>query len=128
MPKQFTVRLENRPGALAHLAESLAERGVDIRAIGASVVGPSGYTVLTTNDDAQAEQVLKVQNYEFEEGELLTIFIEDRPGSLARVARRLADAGVNIRGVLLVGRHQGKAEVGFSVDDVSRARRALSGL
>ncbi len=125
MPMQFTVRIENQPGALARLAETLAENGVDIRSIGASVVGSAGYTVLMTNDDARAEQVLRAQNYEFQEGEAVTAFIEDRPGALAHTARQLADAGVNIHGVLLLGRHQGKAELSFSVDHVARARRAL---
>ncbi len=125
MSKQFTVRLDNHPGALASLAEALAGRGVDIRSVGVAVVGKDGYTVLTTNNDAVAHDVLREAQYQFSEGDMITAFIEDRPGSLARTARRLADAGVNIQGVLLLGRHQGKAELGLSVDHVGKAKRAL---
>ncbi len=123
--QQFTVRLKNAPGTLATLAESLAEAGVDIRSIGAAVAGTHGYAVFTTNDDAGARAALSRSKYTFLEGEMLLTWVEDRPGSLASVTRALADAGVNIHGVLLLGRREGKAELGLTVDDVSRARRAL---
>ena len=123
--QQFTVRLKNAPGALATLAERLAEDGVDIRSIGAAVAGTHGYAVITTNDDATARAVLSRSKYNFLEGEMLLTWVEDRPGSFARVSRTLADAGVNIHGVLLLGRREGKAELGLTVDNVSKARRAL---
>ncbi len=125
MPKQFTVKLTNQPGALAGLAEALASRGVDIRSVGVAVVGSEGYTVITTNDDATTHDVLREHKYEFEEGDIVTAFIEDRPGSLARTTRKLADAGINIRGVLMMGRHQGKVELAFAVDNTQKAKRAL---
>jgi len=53
------------------------------------------------------------------------VAVEDKPGGLAAVAERLAAAGIDIRGVLFVGRTDGTVETAFSVDDVTRARRAL---
>ena len=41
------------------------------------------------------------------------------------MAEKLAVAGVDIRGVLFVGRSAGLVETAFSVDDLSRARKAL---
>ena len=125
MAQQFTVRLKNEPGALARLAETLAERGIDIRWLGAGASGRSGCAVLMTNNDSRAREVLRGARYTFLEGEALTVAVEDHPGSLARATRRLADAHVNIQGVLVLGRRQGKAELAFSVDDVARARRVL---
>jgi hypothetical protein len=126
MPQQFTVRLKNEPGALAALAEALAERGIDIRSVGAGGVGGQGLAVLTTNDDAAAREVLRKTRYTFFEGETLTVAVPDQPGSLARVTRRLAEAGVNIAGVLVLSRHQGKAELAFTVDNPLLARRVLA--
>ncbi|HYY89835.1 MAG TPA: ACT domain-containing protein [Chloroflexota bacterium] len=126
MALQFTVRLKNEPGALASLAEALGARGIDIRHIGAGGVGSQGVVVLTTNDDAAARDVLRQAKYTFFEAEALTVAVTDEPGSLARVTRRLADAGVNIAGVLVLRRHQGKAELSFTVDDAGRARRVLA--
>jgi hypothetical protein len=125
MAQQFTVRLKNEPGALARLAETLAERGIDIRWLGAGASGRSGCAVLMTNNDSQAREVLRGARYTFLEGEVLTVAVEDQPGSLARTTRRLAEAQVNIQGVLVLGRRQGKAELAFTVDDVARARRVL---
>ena len=126
MAQLFTVRLKNEPGALASLAEALGERGIDIRSVGAGGVGGQGMVVLTTNDDAAAREVLRRARYTFFEGEALTVALADQPGSLARLTRRLAEAGVNIGAVVVLGRHQGKAELSFAVDDVATARRVLA--
>jgi hypothetical protein len=125
MAAQFVIQLENRPGALAGLARALAERGIDIREISGGGAGDHGYAVLTTSDDAATRTVLRAGGFPFVEGETLIVEVEDRPGGLAFVAEKLAVAGVDIRGVLFVGRSAGKVETAFSVDDVARARRAL---
>jgi hypothetical protein len=125
MPQQFTVRLKNEPGALAGLAQALAEHGIDIRTVSAGGIGSFGCAVLSTSNDAAARDVLRRAKYTFVEGEVVTIAVEDQPGSLARLTRRLADAGINVTGVLTLGRHQGKAELAFSVDALDKARRVL---
>ena len=51
MAKQFVVQLKNDPGAMATLAEALAARGVDLRAIGGGGIGDSGHMIMTTADD-----------------------------------------------------------------------------
>jgi hypothetical protein len=125
MVQQFVVQLENRPGALARLARALAVRGVNIEQIAGGGAGPLGYAVLTTNDDATTREVLRSSGYRFVEGQSLIVEIEDRPGTLADVTERLADAGIQILGVLVVGRRGPLAEIALSVDDVPRARRVL---
>jgi hypothetical protein len=127
MPQQFTVRVKNEPGALADLAQALADHGIDIRSVAAGGVGSMGCVVLSTNNDSAARQVLKRSRYSFAEGEVLTVAVEDQPGALARMTRRLADSGVNVVSVLVLSRHQGKAELAITVDDVDKARRLLGG-
>jgi hypothetical protein len=124
--KLFTVRLKNEPGALARLAAQLGEHGIDIRSVAAGAVGSYGCAVLSTNNDQSASEVLRKARYTFVEGELLNVGVEDRPGALAKLTGRLAEAGVNISGVITLGRHQGKAELGLAVDDVDAARRILA--
>jgi hypothetical protein len=126
MAQQFTVRLKNEPGALAALAEALASHGIDIRSVAAGALGSSGCVVLTTNNDSAARDVLRRSKYAFVESEALTVALEDRPGALAALTRRLADAGVNIVGVITLGRRQGKAELAITVDAVDKARRVLA--
>jgi hypothetical protein len=125
MSQQFTVRLKNEPGALAELAHALAANGIDIRSVGAGGIGSFGCVVLSTNNDLAAREVLRRAKYSFAEGEVLNVAVEDQPGSLARLTRRLADAGINIESVLVLGRRQGKAELAMTVDEVDKARRLL---
>jgi hypothetical protein len=126
MAQQFTVRLKNEPGALAGLAEALASNGIDIRTVAAGAVGSTGCVVLSTSNDAAARDVLRRSKYAFLESEALMVAVEDRPGALAQLTRRLADAGVNIIGVVTLGRRQGKAELAITVDEVDKARRVLA--
>ena len=104
MAKLFTVRLKNEPGALARLAAMLGEHGIDIRTIAAGAVGSTGCAVLSTSNDSVAREVMRKARYTFEEGEVLNVGLEDRPG----------------------GRHQGKAELGITVDNVETARRIVT--
>jgi hypothetical protein len=125
MPQLFSVRLKNEPGALADLAQALADHGIDIRTSGAGGVGSYGWAILSTNNDDAARDVLRKGRYTFVEGEALNVWVEDVPGSLARLTRRLADANVNVIGLLTIGRRQGKAELAVTVDAVDKARREL---
>jgi len=122
----FTVRLKNEPGSLATLASRLGEHGIDIRTLAVGAVGSYGCAVLSTNNDTAARDVLRQARYQFVEGEALNVGVEDRPGALAQLAGRLGHAGVNITGVVLIGRHQGKAELAITVDSVEKARRVLA--
>jgi len=125
--QQFIVQLPNQPGALADLAEQLAGRGVDLRAIGGGGIGGAGHVILTTADDDTTRQVLQERAYTFIEGESLLTEVDDRPGGMATLARRLSDAGVNIHGHLFVGRWGDRAMFAFVVDDVEAARPILEG-
>ncbi|HEY4945777.1 MAG TPA: ACT domain-containing protein [Candidatus Limnocylindrales bacterium] len=125
---QFVIQLPNRPGALADLSEILGARGVDLRAIGGGGIGDSGHLIFKTSDDAVTRAVLEEGHYEFIEGESLLVEVDDQPGGMARVARRLADAGVNIYGHLFIGRWGDQAQFSFVVDDIDAARAALDGL
>ncbi len=52
--------------------------------------------------------------------------LEDQPGTLARTARALADAGVNLTGLLIVQSMGDRARLAFAVDDPVKAREALA--
>lgn len=125
MPKQFVVQVDNRPGQLALLAEQMAARGVDLRAIGGGGLGENGHMIMTTADDDAARRVLEDGGWVFVEGESLLAEVDDRPGGMARLARELADAGVNVLGHLFLGRWGDRATFAFVVDDPEKARPIL---
>jgi hypothetical protein len=125
MAKQFVVQLKNEPGAMASLAEALAERGVDLRAIGGGSMGDSGHVIMTTADDDTTKSVLDDGGYTYIEGESILAEVDDRPGGMARLSRALADAGVNIYGHLFLGRWGDRAMFTFVVDKPETARPIL---
>jgi hypothetical protein len=125
MANQFVVQLKNEPGAMANLAEALAARGVDLRAIGGGGIGDSGHVIMTTADDATTKQVLDEGGYTYIEGESILAEVDDRPGGMAALSRQLADAGVNIYGHLFLGRWGDRAMFAFVVDDPDKARPIL---
>jgi hypothetical protein len=125
MANQFVVQLNNQPGAMAILAETLAARGVDLRAIGGGGIGESGHVIMTTADDDATRAVLEEGGYTFIEGESILAEVDDRPGGMAALARRLADAGVNIYGHLFLGRWGDRAMFAFVVDRPDVARPIL---
>jgi hypothetical protein len=125
MSRQFVVQLKNEPGSLAALAERLAAAGVDLRAIGGGGIGGSGHVIMTTADDDKTRQILEADSYPFVEGESILAEVDDRPGGMARIARALADAGVNIQGHLFLGRWGDRAMFTFVVDRPDIARPIL---
>jgi hypothetical protein len=125
MPRQFVVQVPNRPGQMADLAEQMAAAGVDLRAIGGGGLGDYGHFILTSADDDAARRVLEEGNWTFIEGESLLAEVDDKPGGMARLARALADAGVNVHGHLFLGRWSDRATFAFVVDDPEKARPIL---
>jgi hypothetical protein len=125
MANQFVVQLKNEPGAMAILAESLAAKGVDLRAIGGGGIGGAGHVIMTTADDDGTRAVLDDGGYVYVEGESILAEVDDRPGGMARLSRALADAGVNIYGHLFLGRWGDRAMFAFVVDRPEIARPIL---
>ena len=125
MANQFVVQLKNEPGGMATLAEALAARGVDLRAIGGGGIGETGHVIMTTADDETTKAILDEGGYTYIEGESILAEVDDRPGGMAALSRQLADAGVNIYGHLFLGRWGDRAMFAFVVDDPERARPIL---
>ncbi|MEW6224239.1 MAG: ACT domain-containing protein [Chloroflexota bacterium] len=125
MGKQFVVQLENRPGELAHLAHAFAARGINIQHVACIGAGPLACMFVTTDDDAGARRILHGMGHSFIEGQPVVVEVEDRPGGLAEVAARLGAAGVNITGMLEVGRRPGVVDMTLCVDDEAKARDVL---
>lgn len=123
--RAFIIHAENRPGALADLAEALGERGINISGVAGSAWDDDGAIGLITNDDAGTRSVLDARSAEYREMELVAAGMEDKPGTLGAAARRLADSGVNIGAVMPTGMQGTKVTVAFAVDDADVAREAL---
>jgi hypothetical protein len=125
MVKHFVVELDNRPGELAHLARALASRGINITDIAAGGAGRTAFAYLATDASEETGKVLSGMGYEFLAGNTLVVEVSDEPGALARLTAELADAGVNIEGVMTASHCRGQVDVAITVDDLEKAQAVL---
>ena len=124
--KQLTVKLENRPGALAELCTELAKVAVNIEAIQASETRPVGPVRLLVSHPDAAKKVFDRLGVKYSEEDVLAILVKNRPGSLGRLTRKLADKGINIEYLYAtIGRSSRPALIILGVSDVAAAARVV---
>jgi hypothetical protein len=97
LTKEFTIRLEDRPGTLGKLCQTLAEQDVNILAYQQvpSEKG-KGSVRLVVDDPDKTRANLDRQRADYSETEVAKVMLTNRSGELARVASRLGDQGINI--------------------------------
>lgn len=95
----LAIELEDRPGALAEMGEALGRAGVSVEGGGVFVVNGVGVAHFLFTDGTAAREALENAGIRVvEENEVVTLRLrQDEPGQLGKVARRMAEAGVNIR-------------------------------
>ena len=126
MPRttQLTVSLKSRPGVLAQLASMLADAGVNITSLSADAVSGRGKIRIIVNDPARAKRALRRAKYRVSEEPAFVVRMRNKPGTLARVAGKLAKARVNIKSAYATTAGRGAASV-FTVGSVAKARKIL---
>lgn len=122
MAKDLAVSVENLPGVLASIGQALGAAGVNIDGLCAITAGERGTLHLLVDDAQGARAALEGAGFQVEEErDVLVNEIEDRPDATGELARKLADAGVNIDFTYLAT----QTRVVVGVDDLEEARAAL---
>jgi hypothetical protein len=95
--KQITVTAEDRPGIAAKAAEAIAKAGINIEGHCATTSGGQGVMHIITSDPPGARRALEGAGFTVkDEREVVIVETENRPGTLAKALRQIADAGVNL--------------------------------
>ncbi len=119
---QISVFVENKPGRLVEVIETLGEKGIDLRAMSIADTTDFGILRLIVDKPGQALEVLQKAEYVTSVNKVIAVSIEDAPGSLAKVLRLLSDAGISIEYVYAFITHKaGRAYVIIRVEDNDRA-------
>jgi len=94
--KQLAIFLDNRPGMLARVADALAEAKISIYAISTSDTVDHTVIRLVVSDYRKALHVFEAHGTLVVDDDVLMVEGDNKPGSLAVIAHRLADAKINI--------------------------------
>jgi hypothetical protein len=121
--KDLTVTLEDQPGTLAELGEATGKAGINIEGMCATTGGGKGEIHLLVDDADATRSALSDAGIGVDaERDVLVVDVEDRPGTMGEVARKLGDAGVNVE---LAYTTFGGVRFVVGVDDPDKGRSAL---
>ena len=94
--KEFTVTIEDKPGALGKCFLALAQRGANILAFQSYVEERESLVRFVADNPAGAKEVLGGLRMIFEETEVAVVRLPHRPGELGRAAAKLGEGQINI--------------------------------
>jgi hypothetical protein len=126
MAVDLVIELDNTPGSLAEVTSAISDAGVNIAA--ATCLGKGERTelhILVKHAEATKHALGAISHLAVSrEREVVVVDVEDRPGVLADLTRRVAQAGVNIDLVYIATRNR----VVFGSEDLAGLRAALDGV
>ena len=122
MAFDLTIDIENTPGALARVAAAISDAGVNIAAATCVGLGERAELHILVRHAEAAKHLLTISHVAVtREREVVVVDVEDRPGALADLARKIGNAGVNIDLVYVATQNR----VVFGAPDVAALRAVL---
>ena len=122
MASDLTVILEDKPGTIADVAETLGKAGINIDGLCGIPIEDKGYLHILVDNATAARNVLVEAGFDvLEEREVIVWEIENRPGTLGSVSRRIANAGANIELIYVAS----NTRIVIGADDLEKARAVL---
>lgn len=123
MSKDLTIFLGDHPGSLAKVGEALGKAGVNIEGICGVTVQGKGVIHVLVADASKARRALEANHIDVvKETDVVVLTVEDRPGALGNVARRVANAGVNLQLAYLAT----STRLVIGADNLEKVRAALA--
>jgi len=123
--RDLVINVTDRPGEIARVANALARGDVNMKSIAGIGFSKQGVIRVIPDDIEAARSALNESNIRFEESELVTALLENKAGELAGVAGKLANVGLNVHAVYVIGLEGDLVELAFAVDDAKKAKKAL---
>jgi hypothetical protein len=97
IPFDLVIEIKNEPGALARVAGAVSDAGVNLAA--ATCLGTDGDVelhILVPHPEAAKHALAISQLAVSREREVVVVAVEDRPGVLADLTRKVARAGIDL--------------------------------
>jgi hypothetical protein len=122
IPFDLVIEIKNEPGALARVASAISDAGVNLAA--ATCIGTADEVelhILVPHAEAARRALVLSQLAVSREREVVVVEVEDRPGVLADLARKVARAGVDLDLLYIATRNR----VVFGAADLPGLKDAL---
>jgi hypothetical protein len=125
--KQFTIAVQNQPGAVLEIARTLGNAKVNILALLGTAQGTSGMVQLVAEDARRAKKALDEAKLTYQETEAEQYELPNKPGALAQCLDKLAAKGVNLDMIYATAPKGGrKAVVVYTVEAAAKAATATA--
>src|SRR5436190_20399676 len=122
MAVDLVIDMENTPGALAEVAAAISDAGVNIAAATCLGSGRQAELHILVKHAEAAKHALAISHVGVtREREVVVVDVQDRPGVLADLTRKIAKAGVNLDLVYVATQNR----VVFGSPDLAALRAAL---
>lgn len=125
--KQLTVFVENKPGALVSITDTLSKHDINLRALSIAETEEFGILRLIVNDEATAEKILSEEGYLIKITDVVGVKIGDAPGKLSGALRVLDENSINMEYLYaFMARTEKHAYVVIRVENNAAAENALT--
>lgn len=124
--KQLSIFVENKPGRLESIIDTLGKNNINIRALSIADTTDFGILRLIVDDVDRAKSVLKETGVISKRTDVVAVFLDDRSGGLAKVLSVLTAGGLNIEYMYaFLTKTEGKALMVLKADDEQKALDVL---
>jgi hypothetical protein len=125
--KQFTIAVQNQPGAVAGIAKTLGNAKVNILALLGTAQGATGTVQLVVEDARRAKKALDAAKLAYQETPAEEYALPNKPGALAQCLEKLEAKGVNLNSICATAAKGGKkAVVVYTVAAAEKAATATA--
>jgi hypothetical protein len=124
---QFTITIDNQPGAVAKIASTLGDAKVNILSLIGTAQGTAGTLQLIAEDPRRARKALDAARISYQETPAELYALPNKPGSLANCLNQLAKKGVNLSSIHATAAKGGrKAVVVYTAESATKAATATA--
>jgi hypothetical protein len=124
--KEISFTTPNKVGLLSEVTTAITKAKVNINAICAYGMGNTAYFMLTTNSHAKTKKVLAPLGVTIEEKDIIEVEVPDKPGELQKIAKKIANAGIDIEYMYATASSGKKETCIFMTADNSKAIKVIN--
>ncbi len=118
---ELEVITPNEPGLLGRVLGTLANSGVNLKALNVYTRKNKGVFLILTSNNKKAEKCLKALGYEVKTNQVVTVLIDDRIGAGSEIGALLGNAVIDIEYCYGSSAGIGKALLVFKASDNKKA-------